>query len=111
MTKTKKTSKKPAPKASCESITVPALIAEIADKAKITKTQAKAAYNALLAIVYAGVKQTGGVTLPGLVMFRIGTRAARIGHNPSTGEKFRIPAHKVVKTHALKVFNDSVIKN
>lgn len=113
MTKTK-TSKKPAPKASYTPTTVPmtkaAILAEIADKAGITKAQAKAAYDTLLAIASAGAKKIDGITLPGFVKLRIGHRRARIGHNPYTGETIRITAREVVKANVLKAFNDIVLK-
>ena len=114
MNRTTETSQNPTPKAYyVRSNAVPttrvAIIAKIAVKAGITKAQAEAAYDTLLAIAYAGAKKTGGITLPGLFKLSIGKRAACTGVNPKTKEKITIPAAPVVKIKVLKVLNDSVI--
>lgn len=104
---------KPAPHAyrrpSFFPVTRDAILAKIAVKAGITLAQAEAAYNTLLTIVYAGAKQAGGITLPGLFKLYIGKRAARVARNPRTGATIMIPSAKVVKAKVLKVLNDSVI--
>ena len=84
------------------------ILAKIAVKAGITTAQAEAAYDTLLAIAYAGAKQAGGITLPGLVKLYIGKRAARIGRNPANGAEIKIPAAKVVKFKVLQSFKDAV---
>ena len=86
-----------------------AILAEIATKAGITKAQAEAAYDTLLAIAYAGAKLPAGITLPGLAKLSIGKRAARTGINPKTKEKIKIPAAKIVKVKALKALKDGVL--
>ncbi len=86
-----------------------AILAEIATKAGITKAQAEAAYDTLLAIAYAGAKQPAGITLPGLAKLSVGKRAARMGVNPKTKEKIKIPAAKIVKVKALKALKDGVL--
>ena len=85
------------------------IIAELAAKAGITKAQAEAAYGTLLAIAYAGAKLPAGITLPGLAKISIGKRAARVGVNPKTKEKIKIPAAKIVKVKALKALKDGVL--
>ena len=84
------------------------ILAKIAVKAGITTVQAEAAYDTLLAIAYAGAKQAGGITLPGLFKLSIGKRAARVARNPATGATIRIPAAKVVKIKVLQFFKDAV---
>ena len=86
-----------------------AILAEIAAKAGITKAQAEAAYETLLAIAYAGAKQAAGITLPGLAKISVGKRAARTGVNPKTKEKIKIPAAKVIKIKALKALKDGAL--
>ena len=114
MTRATNTSPKSAPHAYRRSSAVPttrvAILAKIALKAGITMGQAEAAYNALLAIAYAGVKKAGGITLPGLFKLYIGKRSARVARNPRTGAKIKVPAAKVVKAKVLKVLNNSVIR-
>ncbi len=84
------------------------ILAKIAVKAGITLAQAETAYNTLLKIAYAGAKQAGGITLPGLVKLYIGKRAALFARNPRTGATIRIPAAKVVKIKVLQSFKDAV---
>ena len=68
-----------------------AILAEIATKAGITKAQAEAAYDTLLAIAYAGAKQPAGITLPGLAKLSVGKRAARMASTPRPRKKSRVP--------------------
>ena len=99
----------PAKKAPAKALTKAEILDGIAAKAAISKAQAKAAYDALLAIAYAGAKCEAGITLPGLVKLSIGKRAARIGRNPATMAQIKIPAAKIVKVKALKALKDGVL--
>lgn len=85
------------------------ILGEIATKAGITNAQAKAAYDTLLAIAYAGAKAADGITLPGLGKFSIGKRSARTGRNPSTGATIKIPAAKVAKFKFVKAAKDGIL--
>jgi DNA-binding protein HU-beta len=44
----------------------------------------------------------------GFGTFSVGTRAQREGRNPTTGEKIKIPASKVVKFKAGKTLSEKV---
>ena len=66
------------------------IMAAIAEAAGITKKQAVAAYEALLAIAYAGAKQPKGIMLPGLGKMLKAKSKARTGRNPATGETIKI---------------------
>ena len=48
------------------------------------------------------------ITLVGFGTFSVGSRAAREGRNPRTGEKIKIPASKVVKFKAGKTLSEKV---
>lgn len=85
------------------------ILDEIATKAGITKVQAAAAYDTLLAVAYAGAKLPAGITLPGLGKFSVGKRSARKGRNPATGAEIKIPAAKVVKFKVLKAAKDGIL--
>lgn len=81
----------------------------IAEAAKITKVQAKDAYDKLLCIAYAGAKAEGGILLPGLGKFVVAKRAARTGINPLTKQKIKIKACNVLKFRIAKAAKDAVL--
>jgi DNA-binding protein HU-beta len=83
------------------------IIAGIADAAGIEKKQAKAALEALAAMAYKGAKN--GFTIPGLGKLVVVRRKARMGRNPATGEKIRIPAKKVLKFRIAKAAKDACL--
>ena len=71
------------------------LIDAMAASAAISKTAAEAALQGLLGSVQAALKKGDKVTLTGFGTFSVGTRAARTGRNPQTGEPLAIKAAKV----------------
>jgi DNA-binding protein HU-beta len=85
------------------------IMAAIAEAAGITKKQAVAAYEALLAIAYAGAKQPKGIMLPGLGKMLKAKSKARTGRNPATGETIKIKAKTVVKIVACKALKDAIL--
>lgn len=84
------------------------LVAAIAAKAEISKKDAEAAVNAFMDTVKEEVADGGKVQLVGFGTFEQGTRAAREGRNPQTGEAISIPEQKVPKFKAGKAFKDAV---
>ncbi len=85
------------------------IIAAIAEKADISKVQAKAAIEGLLDIAYAGAKKKEGFTIPGLGKLVLVQRKARMGRNPRTGEQMKFPAKKVVKFRLAKAAKDAIL--
>ena len=78
------------------------IISAVAQEASLTKAQAKAAYDALVKVVYQGAKDEDAFTLPGLGKFAKSKRAARTGRNPKTGAEIKIPASTVVRFKIAK---------
>ena len=76
------------------------LIDAIAADAGITKAQAKKALDSFLDNVASTLKKGGKVTLIGFGTFSTVTRKARVGRNPKTQQKIKIPAKTVVKFKA-----------
>ena len=76
------------------------LINAIAEKANLTKADAKAALDATLAAISDAVANNDKVALIGVGTFAVGEKGARTGINPATQEKIVIPARKVVKFKA-----------
>jgi len=86
------------------------IMAAIAAAAEVTKKQAGIAYDTLLAVAYAGAKEPKGIMLPGLGKLIKVKRAARMGLNPATKEKIKIPAKTVAKFRLAKAAKDAVLK-
>lgn len=78
------------------------LIAQIAEDASITKTQANAALDSFVDTVTKTLKKGDKVTLVGFGTFSVSKRAARIGRNPQTGATIKIKAKKVARFKAGK---------
>jgi DNA-binding protein HU-beta len=78
------------------------LIAQLADDAGITKTQANAALDSFVDTVTKTLKKGDKVTLVGFGTFSVSKRAARVGRNPQTGEAIKIKAKKVARFKAGK---------
>ncbi len=76
-------------------------IDQIASKAGLTKKDAGAAVEAVLATISDTLKSGGDVSFTGFGKFHVQNRAARTGVNPrNPGEKVNIPAAKVPKFSA-----------
>lgn len=86
------------------------LIAEVAKKAAITKTDAAKAVDAFIATVAGALKKGDEVRLIGFGTFAVTKRAATEGRNPQTGEKIKIAASKQPKFRAGKGLKDAVNK-
>ena len=73
------------------------LIERVVKDAGINKAQAQTAISSLLAGVESNLKKGGRVTLVGFGTFSVGSRKARTGRNPRTGQALKIAARKVAK--------------
>jgi DNA-binding protein HU-beta len=84
------------------------LVSKIAGDGGITKAQAEKAVDGFVAAVTDALSSGDKVTLVGFGTFSVGSRTAREGRNPRTGEKITIPASKVVKFKPGKSLSDKV---
>ena len=66
------------------------LIDVIADKADLSKVQAKAALESTLAAITESLKEGDAVQLVGFGTFKVNHRAERTGRNPQTGKEIKI---------------------
>lgn len=71
------------------------LIDVIADKADLSKAQAKAALESTLAAITESLKEGDAVQLVGFGTFKVNHRAERTGRNPQTGKEIKIAAANV----------------
>ncbi len=80
----------------------------ITEEIEVTKGQAAAAVEAILAAVKDALRQGEPVTLRGVGTFHVRAKRARVGRNPKTGAAATIPAHRVVRFTAGKVLKKAV---
>lgn len=76
------------------------LINAVAEKANLSKAQAKAALDAALNTISEALLKEDKVALIGFGTFSVAEKPARTGINPRTKEKIEIPARKAVKFKA-----------
>ena len=84
------------------------LINAIAEKANLSKVQAKAALDATINTISEQLANGDKVALIGFGTFAVSEKTARTGINPRTKEKIEIPARKAVKFKAGAELNDVV---
>ena len=92
------------------SMTQAQFFAAVADKAGISKVQAKAVFAAVEEVVMKNLKAAGKIPLGGLGAVKLQQRKARMGRNPATGEAIKIPAKTVVKIAPAKGMKDAFNK-
>ena len=83
------------------------VLAGVAEASEISKKQAAAAVEALVALAYKNAKN--GFTVPGLGKLVLVNRKARMGRNPATGEAIKIKAKRVVKFRVAKACKDAIL--
>ena len=86
------------------------LIAEVAEKAGLTKRDADAAVKAVVDSITEALVNGDKVQLVGFGTFEVRERAARFGRDPRTGESMEIPASKAPAFKAGQALKDAVNK-
>ncbi len=84
------------------------LIDAIAEKAGLTKADAKKALDAFVDSTTDALKNGDRVALIGFGSFSVSTRSARTGRNPQTGAPITIPEKTVVKFKPGAELADSI---
>lgn len=91
-------------------MTKAALVAEIANKASLTKAAAERVLNAFLDSVQHTLVSEKKLTITGFGTFAVEQRKARKGRNPRTGAVLKIPASNVVRFRVGKGLKEAVKK-
>lgn len=86
------------------------LIAKIAERANLTKTDADTFLSALQDVLVSSLADGEAVKITGLMAIERTERAARKGRNPRTGEEIEIPAGYGVKISAGSALKKAVAK-
>ena len=84
------------------------LVNAIAEHAKLSKVDAKAALEATITAISNALAEGDKVALIGFGTFAVTEKAARTGVNPRTKEAINIEARKVIKFKAGAELNDKV---
>ena len=84
------------------------LIDAIAEKADLTKADAKKALDAFVEATTEALKDGDRVALIGFGSFAVSTRSARTGRNPQSGAPISIPEKKVVKFKPGAELSDAI---
>lgn len=84
------------------------LITEIATRANLKKTDAKAAVDTMVGIITECAQKGEDVAVNNLGTFRSKMVPEREGHNPTTGEKVTIPAHKALRLSVSSVMKKAI---
>jgi DNA-binding protein HU-beta len=84
------------------------LVSAVADQAKLSKSDAQSAVDAVFSVITRELKKGGDVRLVGFGTFSVARREASTGRNPQTGAEVKIPARNVPKFTAGKGLKDAV---
>ena len=85
------------------------LVAQISEKAGLTRKQAAEALEAFVSTVTDELAKGEKVQVVGFGTFEVKARAAHTGRNPATGETIKIKAKKVAKFTLVKAVKDAVL--
>ena len=85
------------------------LVKELAETCELNTKVARQFLECFAGIAVRETKKNGVFVLPGLGRLVRQERKARIGRNPATGEKIKIPAKKVVKFRVAKAVKDAIV--
>jgi DNA-binding protein HU-beta len=81
----------------------------LAEATQTDKKTAGAFLDALSGVAYKAVKKEGEFVVPGFGKLVKQKRKARIGFNPKTQQKIKIPAKTVVKFRVAKAAKDAIL--
>ena len=77
------------------------LVTKIVERTGVSKTDVEKTLKGFEEIVQQTVAKGGDkISLPGFISLEQGSRSARTGRNPQTGETIQVPASKTVKISA-----------
>lgn len=86
------------------------LVNAVAKEANLSKKDARAALDAVVASIKTSLENGDAVTLTGFGKFEVRTRAAHKGRNPQTGAEIEIPTSKSPAFRAGKLLREAVNK-
>jgi nucleoid DNA-binding protein len=94
--------------ATTATVTLKQLAASLAEDSDISKKQAEAILGGLVGNIVQHLKKGQRIRIGGLGILQVRKRAARMGRNPSTGERLQIKASKKVDFRASKDLKEAI---
>ncbi|MBL8808508.1 MAG: HU family DNA-binding protein [Rhodospirillales bacterium] len=91
-----------------EVVTLKAIAYELAEKHEISKKQSVEVLDGFVAALGKALKKGAKIRVPGLGIFQVRKRPARMGRNPATGEAIKIKASKKIAFRAAKDLKEAV---
>ncbi len=85
------------------------IVAHFAGEFNLSKKTAASIIDGVATFAIAETRKAGSFTLPGIGKLVLVKRKARMGFNPATGERIKIPAKTVVKMRIAKACKDAVV--
>ena len=85
-----------------------ALVELVHSKVNGTKVQAEEIVESMISEITKTLKKGDEVSIAGLGIFSVKTRAARMARNPKTGAQVKVAATRVPKFRAAKALKDAV---
>ncbi len=92
-----------------KTLTKSQVVTHFAKKFDLSKKTAAMIVDEIAALAVAETKKAGSFVLPGIGKLVLSKRKARMGFNPATGERIKIPAKTVVKMRIAKACKDAII--
>ena len=94
--------------ATAAAISLKQMAAGLAESHDLPKRQVETMLGAFVQTFTEHLQQGTKIRIPGLGIFQVSARAARIGRNPATGEPIQIKASKKVAFRASKELKEAV---
>jgi DNA-binding protein HU-beta len=91
-----------------ETMTQKEMLERLAKDAKLSRGQAKSAFDSIVTMVSKTLKKNGTLRIAGLGTFNVQKRGARTGRNPRTGEPVKIKASKTVRFKVSQTLKGSL---
>lgn len=85
------------------------IVATIASIVETTQSQVDLTIDALIGLIVNQLKEGNEITITGLGTFAIKNKPERIGINPATKEKIKIPAKNVLKFKPAKNLKEAIV--
>ena len=90
-------------------VTLKHITAGIAEKQELPKKQVQELLEGFVEALSKNLKKGEKIRIPGLGIFVVAKRAARMGRNPATGEAIKIKASKRVRFRPSKELKEAVL--
>jgi DNA-binding protein HU-beta len=89
-------------------VTLKHIVADLAEKRDTPKKDTMEMLEAFIEALVRNLKKGEKIRIPGLGIFVVAKRAARMGRNPQTGEPIKIKASKKVRFRPTKELKEAV---